>query len=78
MTRDEIILMARHASAGFFAESFYLEKLYPLLVEAYKRGANDEREACAKVCESRATRGTGSEAILNGAADAIRSRSNKA
>jgi hypothetical protein len=34
----------------------------------------DEREACAKVCESRATPGTGSVAILNGAADAIRAR----
>ena len=36
----------------------------------------DEREACAKVCESRATPGTGSVAILNGAADAIRARGN--
>jgi hypothetical protein len=34
----------------------------------------DEREACAKVCESRITPGTGSVAILNGAADAIRAR----
>ena len=34
----------------------------------------DEREACAKVCESRQTPGTGSVAILNGAADAIRAR----
>ena len=37
----------------------------------------DEREACAKVCESRQTPGTGSVAILNGAADAIRARGNK-
>jgi len=35
-----------------------------------------EREACAKVCESRITLGTGSVAILNGAADAIRARGN--
>ena len=35
-----------------------------------------EREACAKVCESRRTPGTGSVAILNGAADAIRARGN--
>ena len=35
-----------------------------------------EREACAKVCESRATPGTGSVAILNGAAAAIRNRGN--
>lgn len=37
----------------------------------------DEREACAKVCESRITPGTGSVAILNGAADAIRARGQK-
>ena len=37
-------------------------------------GRKLEREACAKVCESRATPGTGSVAILNGAADAIRAR----
>ena len=35
----------------------------------------DEREACANVCESRQMPGTGSVAILNGAADAIRARS---
>ena len=33
-----------------------------------------EREECAKLCESRQTPGTGSVAILNGAADAIRAR----
>jgi hypothetical protein len=38
----------------------------------------DEREACAEVCESRITPGTGSVAILNGAADAIRARGNNA
>ena len=38
----------------------------------------DEREACAKVCESRQTPGTGSVAILNGAADAIRARGSNA
>ena len=36
----------------------------------------DEREACAKMCESRQTPGTGSVAILNGAADAIRAKEN--
>jgi hypothetical protein len=35
-----------------------------------------EREACAEVCESRMTPGTGSVAILNGAAAAIRARGN--
>ena len=37
----------------------------------------EEREACAKVCESRQTPGTGSVAILQGAADAIRARGQK-
>ncbi len=36
-----------------------------------------EREACAKVCESRQTPGTGSVAILQGAADAICARGQK-
>lgn len=45
--------------------------------DAFRRGVESEREACAQVCESRATPGTGSDAILNGAADAIRERSNK-
>ena len=47
-----------------------------LAENAYKNGQTDEREACAKVCESRQTPGTGSVAILNGAADAIRARGN--
>ena len=50
----------------------------PMQVEFLERFAErvraDEREACAKVCESRQTPGTGSVAILNGAADAIRAR----
>ena len=36
--------------------------------------AAKEREECAQVCESRVTPGTGSVAILGGAADAIRAR----
>ena len=43
----------------------------------YERSiAAAEREACAMVCESRMTPGTGSVAILNGAAAAIRARGN--
>ena len=38
--------------------------------------AAEEREACARVCESRQTPGTGSVAVLNGAANAIRARGN--
>lgn len=45
-----------------------------IIKRAEARGAAAEREACAKLCESRATPGTGSVAILNGAADAIRER----
>ena len=37
----------------------------------------EEREACAKVCESRQTPGTGSVAILQGASDAISARGQK-
>lgn len=43
-------------------------------MEYMQREIVAEREACAKVCESRQTPGTGSVAILNGAADAIRAR----
>ncbi len=39
---------------------------------AWRDATAAERERCAKVCESRQTPGTGSVAILNGAADAIR------
>jgi hypothetical protein len=42
--------------------------------EGWCAAVKAEREACAKVCESRKTPGTGSVAILNGAADAIRAR----
>jgi hypothetical protein len=48
----------------------------PVVVIFAKLIAQHEREACAKVCESRMTPGTGSVAILNGAADAIRARGN--
>ena len=40
--------------------------------EMWQAATAAERERCAKVCESRQTPGTGSVAILNGAADAIR------
>lgn len=42
---------------------------------AWEAATNAEREACARLCESRQTPGTGSVAILQGAADAIRARS---
>jgi len=55
-----------------------LEELDWQITESWSKvvmaSVESEREACAKVCESRATPGTGSVAILNGAADAIRAR----
>lgn len=42
-----------------------------------EQARGEEREACALVCESRQTPGTGSVAILQGAADAIRARGEK-
>jgi hypothetical protein len=68
---------------GFeYAEKFaklVLMNTDPNSFMSYQEGAEAgrlaEREACAKVCESRITPGTGSVAILNGAADAIRARS---
>lgn len=39
------------------------------------RAAADERAKCALICESRGTPETGSVAILDGAANAIRARS---
>jgi hypothetical protein len=70
--KDDIIRMAREAGIDWHRhwnddESNRLEHFAALARAA-------EREACAKVCESRQTPGTGSVAILNGAADAIRAR----
>ena len=77
MTKDDIIRMAREAGLHLYVNSL-TEEPYALVVERFaKLVAAAEREACAKVCESRQTPGTGSVAILNGAADAIRARSNK-
>ena len=81
MTQDEIIKLAREAGGCEYGNAnpdiestFILKddqiKAFAALVTAA------EREACAKVCESRMTPGTGSVAILNGAADAIRARGN--
>jgi len=44
--------------------------------EGWCAAVKAEREACAMVCESRMTPGTGSVAILNGAAATIRARGN--
>ena len=83
MTKDEIIKLAH--KAGFPIDTHAQQyqpncilSTYGLIDENLQRFANlvakHEREACAKVCESRMTPGTGSVAILNGAAAAIRAR----
>ena len=75
MTHEEIIAMAKEA--GGYASPHYPENL---VMDVHDLGrfaalvAAKEREACAQVCESRVTPGTGSVAILGGAADAIRTR----
>ena len=86
-----VIEMARQVEAEGFAFPLVMpevRRLCELVTEQANARANaswslmckkmvaDEREACAKVCESRQTPGTGSVAILNGAADAIRARGN--
>lgn len=72
MNRDDVIRMTRQAGMqGMLTDVVCthdeLERFAALVAAA-------EREECAKVCESRRTPGTGSVAILNGAADAIRAR----
>ena len=80
MTQDEIIEMAIGIGLKYrkdnneiytpYCDGIHIDelRLFSELV------AQHEREACAKVCESRITPGTGSVAILNGAAGAIRAR----
>ena len=69
MTKDEIGDLIEALPQGLDADDF-IYRLVNWVVDM-------EREACAKLCESRATPGTGSVAILNGAADAIRARGEK-
>ena len=79
---DGIIRMAREAGfervVAIHSDGSKTVTVAPVLeLEAFAAlVAAAEREACAKVCESRITLGTGSVAILNGAADAIRARGN--
>ena len=68
MTHEEIIAMAREEGLSFVPDS------NSPLVRIVRKAVAKEREACAQVCESRVTPGTGSVAILGGAADAIRTR----
>ena len=69
MNKDEIIAMARDANP-----EHDLTTMLPFLSRFAALVAAKEREECAQVCESRVTPGTGSVAILGGAADAIRAK----
>ena len=64
-----IIAMARDANP-----EHDLTAMLPFLSRFAALVAAREREKCATECESRVTPGTGSVAILGGAADAIRAR----
>lgn len=78
MSQYEIIAMAREA--GFVVHEPAPATIWggrecsAELVRFAALVAAKEREECAQVCESRVTPGTGSVAILGGAADAIRAR----
>ena len=78
LSREELIAMAREADPfGDDGRLMSLAMLTPGTLERFAAlVAAKEREECAQVCESRVTPGTGSVAILGGAADAIRARSN--
>ena len=71
LSDGDIIAMARDANP-----EHDLTTMLPFLSRFAALVAAKEREECAQVCESRVTPGTGSVAILGGAADAIRARSN--
>lgn len=75
MTENDVIRMARLAGYDLEKDETCREVSTAEIFGAFARlVAAHEREECAKVCEGRATPGTGSVAILNGAADAIRAR----
>ena len=77
MSRDEIIAMARQSGFDTYKNETAGVEGYDCTEELERfaaLAAAKEREECAQVCESRVTPGTGSVAILGGAADAIRAR----
>ena len=74
MTKNEIILIADASGISYYGMGKNRDKFVHYLAAFANLVAEHEREACAKVCESRMTPGTGSVAILNGAADAIRAK----
>lgn len=76
--QDNILRLAREAGFGIEQGFFqlringYADDLARFAALVKAEAVAETREACAKVCESRSTPGTGSVAILGGAADAIR------
>jgi hypothetical protein len=74
MNREDIIKMAMDADGHINSHARGIDMGWDGIARFAALVAAAERDACAKVCESRQTPGTGSVAILNGAADAIRAR----
>lgn len=62
---------AVESTHGCNAKGPYQHHKYYYTAAQLKQAIRDALEEAAKVCESRQTPGTGSVAILNGAADAI-------
>lgn len=83
LTSNDVIRLAREAGfeVGRDAGGEYVAPQYSdsvgTLVRFAALVAAAEREECARMCEFRITPGTGSVAILNGAADEIRARGEK-
>lgn len=73
MARDDVIRMAREA--GFGPASAW-DECYQLFERFASLVAQQEREACAKVCESTYTNGDGAEGWLEIVAGKIRTRTN--
>lgn len=77
MSKEDIIAMARQSGFDTYKNETAGVEGYDCTEELERFAAlvaAKEREACAQVCESRVTPGTGSVAILGGAADAIRAK----
>ncbi len=69
-------MMAEHFGISILESDAKLlhERIQLLIAEAYNRGIQHEREACAKECEHTALR-MGSEWMAQHCAEAIRARS---
>lgn len=70
MNREEIIRMAREVEA----EGFAPPNIWPEIVRLCELVAEQEREACAKVCEDIDTEYEGEDVLPTWCATAIRAR----